>query len=262
MLLKFKNKKSGFIPLETPSRKLNEQSNIKELCRRKSLTGFTLLEILLVVGIISVLAGIVIVAINPGRQLAQVRNTQRKSDIKQIDSALTQYYIDNNNYPNTVLGSLTEICDTGEETTGHSITCTNLVDLSALVPTYLTAIPVDPQATTTNGAGYRIIKDATTSKIGISATAELNETVTIGVLPAVSEEEEDYSCGDPTSADCWSTQSPSDLAWSTESIYIVTGAQSNTNGSANTLALVALAGSYPAAEYCYNLTEGGVPVGT
>ena len=57
--------------------------------------GFTLLEILLVVGIISILAGIVIVAINPSKQLATVRNAERKSDIKQIDSALTQYYIDN-----------------------------------------------------------------------------------------------------------------------------------------------------------------------
>jgi prepilin-type N-terminal cleavage/methylation domain-containing protein len=58
--------------------------------------GFTLLEILLVVGIISLLAGIVIIAINPGKQLATVRNTERKSDIKQINSALTQYYIDHN----------------------------------------------------------------------------------------------------------------------------------------------------------------------
>ena len=51
-------------------------------------SGFTLLEILLVVGIIAILAGIVIVAINPAKQLATVRNTERKSDIKQINNAL------------------------------------------------------------------------------------------------------------------------------------------------------------------------------
>ena len=72
--------------------------------------GFTLLEILLVVGIIAILAGIVIVAINPSRQLATVRNTQRLSDLKQISNAMTQYYIDHNAYPaSTTPSTLTEI---------------------------------------------------------------------------------------------------------------------------------------------------------
>jgi uncharacterized protein (TIGR02145 family)/uncharacterized repeat protein (TIGR02543 family)/prepilin-type N-terminal cleavage/methylation domain-containing protein len=143
-------------------------------------SGFTLLEILLVVGIISILAGIVIVAINPSKQLATVRNTERKSDIKQISNALDQYYIDHNHYPNTVLGSLTEICDTGSlsTTTGSEIDCLDLIDLSVLVPTYLTAIPTDPQASTTSGAGYRVVK--TSGKIGLSAPAELGQTIVIG----------------------------------------------------------------------------------
>lgn len=77
--------------------------------------GFTLLEILLVVGIIAVLAGIVIVAINPSKQLATVRDTERKSDIKQINNALMQYYIDNHEYPDSVssVTTLKEICNTG-----------------------------------------------------------------------------------------------------------------------------------------------------
>jgi hypothetical protein len=70
----------------------------------------------------------------------------------------------------------------------------------------------------------------------------------------------DLCDGTPENADCWSAQAPSDLVWSTE--YIVTGAQSDTDGQANTDNLVAQSGSYPAAEYCATLDDGVNPVGT
>ena len=150
--------------------------------------GFTLLEILLVVGIISILAGIVIVAINPSKQLATVRNTERKSDIKQIDSALTQYYIDNFRYPSSLTGSLTEICDTGALASSTTAvgggSCSGLINLSPLVPTYFTAVPKDPQASTTNGAGYKVILSS--GKIGLSALGELGQSITLGVASSTS----------------------------------------------------------------------------
>jgi prepilin-type N-terminal cleavage/methylation domain-containing protein len=211
--------------------------------------GFTLLEILLVIGIIAILAGIVIIAINPSKQLATVRNTERKSDIKQIESAITQYYIDNSRYPTSLTGNLTEICDTGSlsTTTGSSIDCTGLMDLTPLVPTYITAIPKDPSATTTDRAGYQIV--LTNNKIGLSAPAELDQTITIGTVPTAV-----AGCGGPTVAECWSTQSPSGLAWGP---YGITGVNEADNGSANTVTLAGLDGDYPAAEYCANLLDGG-----
>ena len=162
--------------------------------------GFTLLEILLVVGIIAILAGIVIVAINPSKQLATVRNTQRKSDIKQIDSAVQQYYIDHNRYPSSITTSLTEICDTGSvaSTTQAVDTtpCGSLVNLSPLVPTYLVAIPKDPQGAlpavslldkilptafaAIGGNGYEVMKSSSNKIITVAAKAELNQVVAIG----------------------------------------------------------------------------------
>jgi prepilin-type N-terminal cleavage/methylation domain-containing protein len=118
--------------------------------------GFTLLEILLVVAIIAILAGIVILAINPGKQLGDARNAQRRSDVATILNAVYQYSIDNDGVlPEGITTTPTEICATGG-------ICTDLVDLSILPSgeKYLTAIPNEPQKTNDNGAGYMISQTA------------------------------------------------------------------------------------------------------
>jgi prepilin-type N-terminal cleavage/methylation domain-containing protein len=107
--------------------------------------GFTLLEILLVIAVIGILAAIVLVAINPNRQLALVRDTIRKSDLNTVNKALEQYLIDNEGYPISIAtGSYKDICPTGVEQVGGSTDCTGKVDLRVLVPTYLSSIPTDP----------------------------------------------------------------------------------------------------------------------
>ncbi|MEI6190970.1 MAG: LamG-like jellyroll fold domain-containing protein [bacterium] len=164
-------------------------------------SGFTLLEILLVIGIIAVLAGIVIIAVNPSKQLAQVRNTQRKSDIKQIYNAITQYYIDNSAYPATLsTTALTEICNTGSvaststSTSGVNCATAGLTNLSTLVPTYLVSIPTDPTgsssllsfiptayaATNATGTGYKIAKNASNQIVVQAPLAEIGTQVVVG----------------------------------------------------------------------------------
>ncbi len=238
--------------------------------------GFTLLEILLVVGIIAIRAGIVIVAINPSKQLATVRNTERKSDIKTIYNAINQYYIDNSRYPASLTSVLTEVCDTDTATSSHNIDCTGMVDLSELVPKYLVAIPKDPKGpvttaflnkiintvyAATGGTGYYVMKDPTNKVILNTERAELGVVVAIGTTTAMVVEEEvvDYSCGDPTLEECWSNSVPG-YTWST--YEALTGINSTTDGSSNTDALATLGSAYEAATYCAELIEGDYPAGT
>jgi type IV pilus assembly protein PilA len=136
--------------------------------------GFTLLEILLVVAAIGILAGIVILAINPNKQLGDTRNAQRKSDVNTILNAVYQYSIDTGVLPASITTTQTEICKTGGS-------CSGLIDLGVLTldEKYLVSIPFDPTGGSTNGAGYEI-KKTTNGRITVVAPdAEQSATITI-----------------------------------------------------------------------------------
>jgi prepilin-type N-terminal cleavage/methylation domain-containing protein len=58
--------------------------------------GFTLLEILVVIGIIAVLVGLATTSYSTAQKKA--RDTKRKSDLRTIQNCLEQYYSYNNNF--------------------------------------------------------------------------------------------------------------------------------------------------------------------
>ncbi len=149
---------------------------------RKIQPGFTLLEILLVVAAIAILAGIVIIAINPGRQLAETRNAQRRSDVNAILNGVYQYSLDNNgSLPSSVPTNATcatlasnEICKTGGA-------CAGLVDLSVVTANerYLVSVPNDPTGATTNGAGYHLARSANNRVTVCAPDAENGATISV-----------------------------------------------------------------------------------
>jgi prepilin-type N-terminal cleavage/methylation domain-containing protein len=103
--------------------------------------GFTLIELLLVIGIIAILASIVIVAINPTKQLGDARNAQRRSDVNTILNAVYQYAIDHNGTLPTGITTVTKhICATGAGTTCD----TSGISLDVLTGSYIVKLPHDP----------------------------------------------------------------------------------------------------------------------
>jgi type IV pilus assembly protein PilA len=137
--------------------------------------GFTLLEILLVVAALSILAGIVILAINPTKQLADTRNAQRWVDVGTILNAVYQYTIDNKGVlPATITTTATEICKTG------AASCTGFISLVTLTDSgkYVVSMPIDPSGSATNGIKYTIVKTAD-GRITVAAPAAEGTTISV-----------------------------------------------------------------------------------
>ena len=87
----------------------------------KNNNGFTLIEILVTVGIFAILAGITIVGVNPARQISNTRNAQRVSAVANIQGAINHYALDGfGGYPAGIDTTLRMI---GTSTTACAVTC-------------------------------------------------------------------------------------------------------------------------------------------
>jgi type IV pilus assembly protein PilA len=155
--------------------------------------AFTLIEVLIVLGIIAILAAIVLVALNPARQFAEARNTQRLSNVTTLLNAISQRITDNHGiFSGTFFdGVATTTCPALVPNTDYDIASTSgsgLIDFSCLTPTYIPGgLPYDPATTSahwTNTSDYDTKYHAKLDSYGrytVSApAAELGES--IGVI--------------------------------------------------------------------------------
>lgn len=144
--------------------------------------GFTLVELLLTIAILSILASITIIAINPAKQLRDARDADRLSDVYTLLNAIHQYAADNDGaFPSTITSSTTEICRLDDFES-----CTNLINLSVLTDdeAYLVSLPLDPLCDVEDGycdqdgIGYRV-NITTGGHIHIVAPGAENITIDI-----------------------------------------------------------------------------------
>ncbi len=114
--------------------------------------GFTLIELIVVIGIIGVLTSIVIANLNTAR--AKGRDSKRAGDIKQLQLALENYFTNNLAYP----------------------VCADTSCLSVLAPTYLPSVPADPLGPS-HPYGYTA---ATANTYCLGVTLEVINGATLG----------------------------------------------------------------------------------
>jgi|GEM_PF-383468 len=63
----------------------------KLLTRQKNQSGFTLVELLVVIGILAIIMAVTIIAINPVQQFQNARNAQRSSDVTSLLDGIYEY---------------------------------------------------------------------------------------------------------------------------------------------------------------------------
>lgn len=132
--------------------------------------GFTLIELLIVIALIAVLAGAVIIALNPARQFQLARNSERWSHVSAIVGAVTSNITENRGvwtcagYP-TLPATSTVMANTLANVCG------------CIVPSQMATFPSDPSTgtgtdCTTYNSGYSISQDATTKRVTVTAVPE------------------------------------------------------------------------------------------
>ncbi len=152
--------------------------------------GFTLIELIVVVGIIAILAAITIIAVSPAKQFAQARNTQRRSDVLQILNALHQRSADNNGKLLTGVATCPSTSDATndvnallyklEDGTGAAASLSTFIAGSSSTTNYLSSLPKDPgTAAAPTYYRYWLCKDANNRMTVSAPDAELGTSISV-----------------------------------------------------------------------------------
>lgn len=164
---------------------------------KKLKKGFTLVELLIVIGVIAVLASLAFVALDPLARFQESRNAQRWTDVNAVLSAIKLHQVDNKGIYDSSIDALTDdlYYQIGEDDEGNCAeTCespavnlqADCVDLDSFISgDYLQEIPIDPSVpgASYNETAYYLVKH---SSGAITVGACFEEMGSASTLPEIS----------------------------------------------------------------------------
>lgn len=141
-------------------------------------TGFTLIELTIVLTIISLIFLGTVLTINPLVTYAESRNARRWSDINALMNAFYQLVIDTKEIPVQLsaqpqqIGTAQSGCD--KSCVGAASTC---LDARGLLAEYLSVLPNDPAAGSPERTGYSVVINENNSITVKACGAENNSSI-------------------------------------------------------------------------------------
>lgn len=143
--------------------------------RSFSEAGFTIIELMTVMGVLAILLSITLLAINPARLFKLANDGKRESDVGEIVNAVNGYV--SNNFGSLPTGITVTPTEIGVGA-GKINLCTDLV------PDYVASIPIDPNLPKTTvvcppATGYGIFSNGGIRFTVYSLTADLIPTISM-----------------------------------------------------------------------------------
>jgi prepilin-type N-terminal cleavage/methylation domain-containing protein len=112
---------------------------------KKRQNGFTIIELITVIGVLGILGSILLAIVNPLEQFNKAADSRRKADLAQIQKALESYYQDHGRYPymykDVNNGNVSQISKTG--TPQGDGTSTGVVPWGSDFRPYMDVLPIE-----------------------------------------------------------------------------------------------------------------------
>ena len=156
-------------------------------------TGFTIVNLVMAIGVLVVIAASVLVVVNPTKRIGQTKDARRLADITAIARAVEAYEIDNHQIPSDLaaatslsVGEKFVLCGSSGSLTcdGQTYDCL-VVDDSDFLGVYLPELPVDPDKSSSADSGYYVTRQADNNMVFGVCDSYDNTEITISASAAL-----------------------------------------------------------------------------